>query len=106
MKKYQVNITDGALKDMEQIYDYIAYVLLSPRNALGQYKRIASSIERLDLMPECFKIIDLGKEHFKDMRRMLVDNYSVFYVIRENQVIVTNVLYSASDIEQRLRFQI
>lgn len=35
MKKYQVNITDGALKDMEQIYDHIAYVLLSPRNALG-----------------------------------------------------------------------
>lgn len=57
-------------------------------------------------MPERFKIIDLGKEHFKGMRRMLVDNYSVFYVIRENQVIVTNVLYSASDIEQRLRFQI
>ncbi len=34
---------------------------------------------------------------------MLVDNYSVFYVVRGNRVIVTDVLYSASDIEQRLK---
>ena len=34
---------------------------------------------------------------------MLVDNYSVFYVVRERAVIVTNVLYSASDIERRLK---
>ena len=34
---------------------------------------------------------------------MVVDNYSVFYVIKENRVIVTDVLYSASDIEARLR---
>ena len=37
------------------------------------------------------------------LRRLLVDNYSVFYVIREKQVIVTSVLYSASNIEQRLK---
>ena len=34
---------------------------------------------------------------------MVVDNYSVFYVIKENRVIITDVLYSASDIEARLR---
>ena len=37
------------------------------------------------------------------LRRMVVDNYSVFYVIQEESVIVTNVLYSASDIEYRLK---
>jgi len=34
---------------------------------------------------------------------MLVDNYSVFYIIRDERVIVTDVLYTASDIEARLR---
>ena len=38
-----------------------------------------------------------------EMRRMNVDNYSVSYVIREGTVFVTDVLYSASDIENRLR---
>ena len=42
-------------------------------------------------------------EHSRGIRRMFVDNYSVFYVIFNNEVIITNVLYSASDISKRLR---
>ena len=42
-------------------------------------------------------------EKSMELRRMLVDNYSVFYTIREDEVIVTDVLYTASDIEARLR---
>lgn len=34
---------------------------------------------------------------------MLVDNFSVFYLVQGQQIIVTDVLYSASDIEQRLK---
>lgn len=41
-------------------------------------------------------------EHTRQLRRMLIDNYSVFYVIEADKVIVTNVLYSASDIGKRL----
>ena len=37
-----------------------------------------------------------------ELRRMLVDNYSVFYTICADKVIVTDVLYTASDIEARL----
>lgn len=34
---------------------------------------------------------------------MLVDNYSIFYVINKSDVMVINVLYSSSDLSQRLR---
>ena len=47
--------------------------------------------------------MDSEPEHSRGIRRILVDNYSVFYVIHKNEVIVTNVLYSASDISERLR---
>lgn len=47
--------------------------------------------------------IDSEQEHAKGIRRMVVDNYSVFYVIKEERVIVTAVLYSASDIEKRIK---
>ena len=62
MVKYTVKISDKAQADMEQIYSYIAKELMSPRNALGQYKRIAET----------------------------------------GCVIVTNVLYSASNILERI----
>lgn len=102
MKEYKVEITEEALADMEQLYNYIAYVLLSPENAMGQYDRIADAIGKLHTMPERFRIMDLEPEHSRGLRRMMVDNYSIFYVVKEDRVVVTNVLYTPSDIERRL----
>ena len=48
-------------------------------------------------------IMESEPERSKEMRRLLVDNYSVFFVIQGDKVIVTDVLYSASDIESRLK---
>ena len=103
MMQYIVEITDEALADMEQLYNHIAFVLLAPENAVGQYNRIADEILKLDVFPERFRIMDSEPEHSNGIRRMVVDNYSVFYVVKEDRVIVTDVLYSASDIEERLK---
>lgn len=84
MKRYVVEITDEALADMEQLYNHIAYVLQAPENAMNQF-------------------MESDPERHREMRRLLVDNYSVFYVIQRDKVIVTDVLYSASDIESRLK---
>lgn len=103
MKIYKVEITQEALADMEQLYNHIAYVLLAPENAMGQYNRIADAILKLDQMPERFRIMDSEPEHTNGIRRMLVDNFSVIYMIQDDAVIVTNVLYSASDVAARLK---
>jgi len=102
MKQYKVEITKEALQDMEDIYNYIAIDLLAPDNAMGQYNRIADEILTLDTFPERFRIMDSEPEKRMELRRMLVDNYSV----RDERVIVTDVLYTASDIEARLRGEI
>ena len=103
MEQYKVEITKEALQDMEDIYNYIALELLSPENAMGQYNRIADEILTLDTFPQRYRIMDSEPEKHMELRRMLVDNYSVFYTIRGDRVIVTDVLYTASDIEARLR---
>lgn len=103
MKRYIVEITQEALNDMEQLYHHIAYVLQAPENAMAQYNRIADAILTLDTLAERNHIMESEPEKRKEMRRLLVDNYSVFYVIRGDKVIVTDVLYSASNIEERLK---
>lgn len=103
MELYKVEITREALQDMEDIYNYIAVELLSPENAMGQYNRIADEILKLNTFPERFRVMDSEPEKTMELRRMIVDNYSVFYTIRNDKVIVTDVLYTASDIEARLR---
>ena len=103
MKEYPVKITEKALGDMDGIYEYIAFNLQSPENAMGQYNRIADRVLELGFFPEKFRLVDFEPERPQGLRRMLVDNYSVFYVFKEELVTVTRVLYSASDIEKRLK---
>lgn len=102
MKQYKVQITDKALADMEEIYIYIAEQLQAPENAMEQYNRIANAIEELDVFPERVRVMESEPEHSMGLRQLPIDNFSAFYVIEEDKVIATRVLYSASDISRRL----
>ena len=103
MIEYDVNITDEALEDMESIYQYIAYDLLSPETALGQYERIAAKVLKLEILANRYQIIDSEPWLSLGLRRLSVDNFSIFYVIRESSVYVTDVLYNGADIDSRLK---
>ena len=103
MKQYRIQITDGALSDMEEIYKYIAEQLRAPEAAMGQYNRIADAIETLDIFPERVKLMETEEERELELRQITVDSFSVFFHIRDERVIITSVLYSASDIAKRLR---
>jgi len=102
MKHYEVLISDKAHEDMEAIYDYIAKVLQEPNIAAKQYDRIADAILSLEEMPERIKIMDCEPERSKGLRPLIVDNYTVFFVVRVDTVHIARVLYSASDIGKRL----
>lgn len=103
MEEYKVQITDEALKDTGELYRYILLTLHSPGNAIGQYNRITDEILTLNKFPNRCRLVDFEPERSQGLRRMLVDNFSVFYIVQGKQVIVTSVLYSASDIEKRLK---
>jgi plasmid stabilization system protein ParE len=102
MKQYSIQITDKALEDMEEIYTYIAEQLQAPENAMGQYNRIAEAVQKLNVFPERVGIMESEPEHMMGLRQLPIDNFSAFYVIENDKVIVTRVLYSASDISKRL----
>ena len=70
---------------------------------MRQYNRIAEEILTLNAFPQRYRIMDSEPEKQMELRRILVDNYSVFYTIRADKVIVTDVLYTALDIDARLR---
>ena len=102
MKHYEVLISEKANKDMEAIYDYIAETFCSPITAIKQYDRIAEAILSLEEMPERIKLMNSEPERSKGLRSLIVDNYSIFFVIKPETVLIIRVLYSASDICKRL----
>ena len=88
MKQYDVKISHAALSDMEQIYSYIADRLLEPDTAMGQYNRIAEAIQSLNILPERCALVESEPERTQGLRQMLVDNYSVFYIVGGDAVSV------------------
>lgn len=102
MIKKVINITEEALTDMEKIYNYIAYELLAPENAVGQYNRIADAILKLDFFSERFAVFESEPEHPWGMRRMIADNFLVCYISDDHAVTVTDVIYGASNVHYKL----
>ncbi|MFZ7132424.1 MAG: type II toxin-antitoxin system RelE/ParE family toxin [Eubacteriales bacterium] len=103
MKKYEIVVTDEAVADLENIYLYIATTLLSPEIASDQYNRITSQILKLETMPERYCIIESEPDKSRGLRIMPVDNYSVLYIVDESTITVTNILYSAYDMHEKLK---
>ena len=102
MKHYEILISDKANEDMEAIFRYISATLLAPANAAKQYDRIADAILSLEEMPERIKVMDSEPERSQHLRSLIVGSYTVFFVIHTNTVHIVRVLYSASDISNRL----
>lgn len=102
MIEYEINMSEQATKDMIEIYDYISTVIGMPQIALDQFNRIAEAIETLSRFPERIKVIQDLKQPSKQFRQLLVDNYSVIFVISGRTVNVVRVAYSPSNIASKL----
>lgn len=98
-----MDITGLALANMEAIHDYIANHFQEPITAMRQYNRIADGIDSLRTFPERCRIVEPQTDSHLPMRQLIVDNYSVIYVIDGDVVTVLRVIYSRSNIAARLQ---
>ena len=87
---------------MRGIHDYIAHELQMPPYAQAQVERLEDAIKKLDIFPERCKVMEVEPWHSRNVRRLLADNYSIFYFIKGMEIIVIDILYSRSDIERLL----
>lgn len=98
MDKYNVSLTSRALRDLDDIYVYIAQTLLVPETALGLVDKIEEEILSLEEMPYRFPERKTGAYTNRGYRQLFVGNYTVIYRVDEKrrQVIIVTVRYSPS----------
>lgn len=101
---YEVTITEQANADLRGIYEYIAFELLSPDNAVGQLDRLEESILKLKEFPNRFQSYEKEPWHSRGLRVMPVDNFIVLYISdKENAtVIIIRVMYGGRNAEEQL----
>lgn len=104
-KRYKVWYSLPAKTDLKAIYRYIAVDLKARSTAKGQVDRIRKEIKGLNLFPEKFPAVDWEPWGSKNVRKMPVDNFIVYYrVTHEDQgVEVVRIFYGGRDIENIIK---
>ncbi|ADB14235.1 type II toxin-antitoxin system RelE/ParE family toxin [Gardnerella swidsinskii] len=98
---YSVIYSPQAFLDLTELYEYIRFTLQVPKTAEKQVNRIKNAIRSLNTMPMRYQLVEWEPWHSMGIRRVSVDNYTVFYQVDENQMTVTviRIFYSGRNIE-------
>lgn len=92
---YRVKLTPKAHEDLDKIYRYITDELYAPEAANSLLEKIEVGIMRLRGFPFSCSHVDDEFLRSKGYRKLIIDNYIVFYIANEEekQVVVMRVLY-------------
>lgn len=99
MNKYRIEITEPAEYDLKEIARYIAVELRDSHAAESVMGRVGTAIFGLAEMPLRNPLVADERLSLQGIRKIIVDNYLVFYLVAEGQRTVTiiRVLYSRRD---------
>ena len=104
MKCYQVQITQHAQQDLQDIFYYIYNELQSPNTALNQLNRLETAILSLSHLPNKYRRYEEEPWLSRNLRILPVDNYVAFYIPNSQNMTVTviRVLYGGKNIRREL----
>ena len=104
-EKYKVSFSPAAKEDLKGIYRYIALDLVEPAIAEKQINRIRESIKKLDHFPKKHQTVNWEPWSSMEMRYIPVDNYIVYYLVNEENKMVTiiRIFYGGRDIKNVIK---
>ncbi len=93
MKKYNIEYSLDAKQDLIEIKQYIKYNLQEPEIAQKLILKIRKEISTLKNNPEIYTIIDDDIIKKLEIRKLMIDNYIVFYRIKNNNIQIVRIMY-------------
>ena len=99
MDSYKIIITPDAEEDLVELRNYIADVLLARDTARNYIRTIRKEIGSLSELPARYNPVDDEPWHSRGIRRIIVNNFFVYYRIDEGhkRVYILNVIYARRD---------
>lgn len=93
MKEYNIEYSKESKQDLINIKTYIKYNLQEPSIAQNLVYKIREEIDKLRINPEIYEIIDDDVIKKLEIRKIIVDNYIVFYRIRNSSIQIVRIMY-------------
>ena len=99
MDSYKIILTPDAEEDLVELRNYIADVLLARDTARNYIRTIRKEIGSLSEMPARYKPVDDEPWHSRGIRRIMANNFFVYYRIDEDRklVYILNVIHARRD---------
>ena len=96
---YSIKITEQAENQLSEIMTYIAEGLCAPNTALNLISKLEKAMDDLGIFPERHSLIDEKPWKSQGIRKIVVNNYLVYYWTdkKKKEVQVLAVLYSRRD---------
>ena len=93
MKKYNIEYSKESKQDLIGIKQYIKYNLQESEIAEKLISKIRKEINDLKDNPEIYTIIDDDIIRKLEIRKLIVDNYIIFYRIKDNDIQIVRIMY-------------
>lgn len=93
MIKYNIEYSEESKQDLIEIKRYVKYNLQEPKIAQKLILKIRKEINSLKNNPQIYTIIDDDIIKRLKIRKLIVDNYIVFYRIKNDSIQIVRVMY-------------
>ncbi len=99
MSKYDIEIAEPAERDLFEIGNYITKEPLEPNIAKKVIGKIGDAILKLEELPFRNGLVSDERLAHLGIRRIMVHNYTVFYIVSEAKTTVTivRIIYNRRD---------
>ncbi|MCL1878636.1 MAG: type II toxin-antitoxin system RelE/ParE family toxin [Defluviitaleaceae bacterium] len=99
---YKVQLAEQAKRDLRGIYEYFAFTRLEPRLGSKIKQRIVEKLKSLSEMPGRYPVYQEEPWKSMELRQVFAGSYCAFYLITENRVQVTRIMYGSMDLNSVL----
>ena len=93
MRKYNIEYSKESKQDLIGIKQYIKYNLQEPEIAQKLITKIRTQIDSLKYSPEIYAIIDDDIIKKLEIRKLIVDNYIIFFRIKNDSIQIVRIMY-------------
>ena len=99
--RFSLIYSPESIDDLRDIFAYISVSLSESTIARKQVERIRTAVKTLDQLPLRNPLVEWEPWSTYQMRKLLVDNYIVFYLVdtESKTVSVIRILYGGRDLE-------
>ena len=95
--EYNIKLSPKAIEDLQEIKSYIENDLQNPIAAKNTLNKIISTYEDLSIFPKSGIPVQKYVPFATDYRFVLANNYSIFYRISNEDILIIRILYSKRD---------